>query len=81
MAKLTDMVDLKTGVFFKNPFPVCQDIVPADDVAKSVLEHLKYRYQMVSMMALTVGPHGGRILLLYNYTGGAQNVQQSAKQF
>jgi hypothetical protein len=73
MGKLTDICDLKTGQFFKTPLPVIQDIVPADDVSKSILEHLKYRYQMVSMLSLTVGPHGGRILLLYNYTGGATN--------
>lgn len=79
MGKLTDVVDLKTGQFFKSPIMVVQDIVPADDVSKSILEHLKYRYQMVSMLPLTVGPHGGRILLLYNYTGGPQQVTQSAR--
>lgn len=71
MPKLTDFVDEKTGKFFKSPVAVVQDIVPADDVSKSILEHLKYRYQMVSITSLTVGPHGGRILLLYNYTGGS----------
>lgn len=70
MGKLKDIVDDKTGKFIKSPIAVVQDIVPADDVSKSILEHLKYRYQMVSITSLTVGPHGGRILLLYNYTGG-----------
>jgi len=71
MSKLTDIVDDKNGKFIKSPVAVVQDIVPADDVSKSILMHLKYRYQMVSMLSLTVGPHGGRVLLLYNYTGGA----------
>ncbi len=69
MGKLKDLVDDKTGKFIKAPLVVIQDIVPADDVSKSILEHLKYRYQMVSITALTVGPHGGRMLLIYNYTG------------
>ncbi|MBX9668884.1 MAG: hypothetical protein K2X93_14765 [Candidatus Obscuribacterales bacterium] len=69
MGKLKDLVDDKTGKFIKAPLVVIQDIVPADDVSKSILEHLKYRYQMVSITPLTVGPHGGRMLLIYNYTG------------
>jgi hypothetical protein len=71
MPKLTDVVDDKTGKFIKAPIMVLQDIIPADDVSASILMHLKYRYQMVSMLSLTIGPHGGRVLLLYNYTGGA----------
>ncbi len=70
MGKLYDIVDDKSGKFIKTPLQVIQDIIPADDVSKSILEHLKYRYQMVSITPLTVGPHGGRILLIYNYTGG-----------
>ncbi len=69
MGKLKDLVDDKTGKFIKSPLMVIQEIVPADDVSKSILEHLKYRYQMVSITPLTVGPHGGRLLLIYNYTG------------
>ncbi len=75
MGKLKDITDDKTGKFIKTPIVVVQDIVPADDVSKSILEHLKYRYQMVSITPLTVGPHGGRILLIYNYTGGAVQLQ------
>ena len=71
MGKLKDVVDDKTGKFIKTPPLVVQEIVPADDVAKSILEHLRYRYQMVSLTPLNTGPHGGRLLLLYNYTGGA----------
>lgn len=78
MGKLKDIVDDKTGKFIKTPIVVVQDIVPADDVSKSILEHLKYRYQMVNITPLTVGPHGGRLLLIYNYTGGAVTLQQSA---
>ena len=63
MGKLRDLVDDKTGKFIKSPIMVVQDIVPADDVSASILMHLKYRYQMVSMLPLTVGPHGGRVLL------------------
>lgn len=74
MGKLKDIVDLQTGKFIKSPLMVIQDIVPADDVSKSILEHMKYRYQFSSITPCTVGPHGGRMLLLYSYTGGPQKV-------
>lgn len=69
MSKLKDVVDDKTGKFIKQPPMVIQDIVPADDVAKSISEHMRYRYQMTSITPLNTGPHGGRLLLLYQYTG------------
>lgn len=71
MSKLKDLVDEKLMKFIKSPTFVVQEIVPADDVSKSILEHQKYRYQLSSLTPLAVGPHGGRILLLYTYQGGA----------
>jgi hypothetical protein len=70
MPQLTDLADLKTNKFFKTPTAVVQEICPADDVSKSILDHMKFRYQLHSITPLTVGPHGGRLLLLYSYTGG-----------
>jgi hypothetical protein len=72
MSQLKDVVDDKTGKFIKSPPYIVQHIVPADDVAKSILEHMKYRYQFSSITPLTVGPHGGRLLLLYHYSGGGR---------
>ncbi len=72
MSRLKDVVDDKTGKFIKTPPPVLQDIVPADDVSKSILEHLRYRYQFSSITPLNTGPHGGRLLLLYHYAGGGR---------
>lgn len=69
MSKLKDVVDDKTGKFIKQPPLVIQDIIPADDVAKSINEHMRYRYQMTSITPLNTGPHGGRLLLLYQYAG------------
>lgn len=70
MSKLKDLVDDKLQKFFATPTFVVQDIVPADDVSKSIIEHNKYRYQLASLTPLAVGPHGGRVLLIYTYTGG-----------
>ncbi len=67
MAKLADFVDLKTGEKFNKPLLVVQDITPADDVAESILEHMKYNYQMISITPINDGPHSGRLLLLYSY--------------
>jgi hypothetical protein len=69
MPKLTDVADTKLKKFIKSPPMVVQEICPADDVSSSIIEHSNYRYQLTSMTALTVGPHGGRMLLLYAYTG------------
>ena len=68
MAKLTDFVDLKTGEYFKKPMLVIQHTVPVDDVADSILEHMRHQYQMIST-PIGDGPHAGRMLLLYSYTG------------
>lgn len=67
MAKLTDFVDVKTGEKFGKPLLVVQDITPADDVADSILEHMKFNYQMISITPLNDGPHSGRLLLLFSY--------------
>ena len=72
MPRLNDIVDQKTGKYIKSPTYVVQDIVPADDVSKSVLEHLRYRYQLSSITPLNTGPHGGRLLLLYHYMGASR---------
>lgn len=66
MAKLSDFVDRKTGESFKKPLLVVQDITPADDVADSILEHMKYSFQMISITPINDGPHSGRMLLLYS---------------
>ena len=71
MPKLTDLADLKLKKFIKSPTMVVQEICPADDVSSSIIEHSNYRYQLTSLTPLTVGPHGGRLLLIYAYTGGA----------
>ncbi|CAN5274625.1 hypothetical protein BH11CYA1_BH11CYA1_09780 [soil metagenome] len=75
MPKLTDLVDTKLKKWLKSPTMVVQEICPADDVSASIIEHSNYRFQLTSMTALTVGPHGGRMLLIYAYQGGAVNVQ------
>ena len=69
MAKLTDFVDLKTGEKFNKPLMVVQDTVPVDDVAESILEHMRFQYQMISIIPVNDGPHSGRMLLLYSYAG------------
>ncbi len=69
--QLKDLADLQTGKFFRSPTVVVQQIVPADDVAKVILEHLRFNYQISSITPLAVGPHGGRLLMLFSYTGGA----------
>lgn len=73
--QLKDLADMQTGKFFRTPTVVVQTIIPADDVAKTILEHLRFNYQISSITPLTVGPHGGRLLLLFSYAGGA--VQQT----
>lgn len=75
MPQLKDLADLKTNKFFKTPTAIVQEIVPADDVSKSILEHMKFRYTLQSMTPLAVGPHGGRLLLLFIYTGGAVKIE------
>ncbi|HMO22559.1 MAG: hypothetical protein R3C24_15870 [Cyanobacteriota/Melainabacteria group bacterium] len=67
MAKLTDIVDLKTGEKFGKPLPVVQAIAPADDVADVIIEHMKFSYQMISITPLNDGPHSGRLLMLFSY--------------
>jgi len=69
MPKLSDVVDLKTGKYIQKPLLVIQDVMPVDDVSKSILEHMRYQYQMISLTPIDTGPHGGRILLLYQYVG------------
>jgi hypothetical protein len=71
VSELKDFVDLKLQKVFGNPTAVVQTIVPADDVAKTILEHLRYRFQFISLTPLTVGPHGGRVLMLFQYMGPA----------
>lgn len=72
MAKLSDFVDKKTGEKFAKPLLVVQDIRPADDVAESILEHMRFQYQMISITPLNDGPHSGRLLLLFSYAGKGQ---------
>ncbi len=69
MGKLIDVVDLKEGKFFKQPTFVVQDVVPVDDVSKSILEHARFNYTFSSLTPINTGPHGGRCLLLFQYTG------------
>jgi hypothetical protein len=71
VSELKEFVDLKMQKQFGNPTAVVQCIVPADDVAKNILEHLKWRFQFISLTPLTVGPHGGRVLMLFQYMGPA----------
>ena len=72
MAKLTDFVDLKTGEKFNKPLMVVQDTVPVDDVADSILEHMRFQYQMISITPVNDGPHSGRMLLIYSYAAKAK---------
>ncbi|MDX2108553.1 MAG: hypothetical protein SFY67_19320 [Candidatus Melainabacteria bacterium] len=69
MGKLIDVVDLKEGKFFKQPTFVVQDVVPVDDVSKSIIEHARFNYTFSSLTPINSGPHGGRILMLFQYTG------------
>lgn len=71
MSELKDFIDLKLQKQFGTPTAVVQAIVPADDVAKTILEHLRYRFQFISLTPLTIGPSGGRILMLFQYMGPA----------
>ncbi|HEY9685276.1 MAG TPA: hypothetical protein V6C86_27120 [Oculatellaceae cyanobacterium] len=64
MAKLKDLIDAK-GEFYEEPPPIIQLIEPADYIAEAILEHLRYGYQVTSMTPLNTGPHGGRLLLLF----------------
>lgn len=67
MPKLSDVIDLKTGKYIKKPMLIIQDVTPVDDVSNSILEHMRYQYQMISLTPIDTGPHGGRILLLFQY--------------
>ncbi len=69
MAKLKDIIDPVTKEFVEQPPYIIQLIEPADYVAEAILEHMKYGYQMTSLTPLNTGPHGGRLLLLFHYTG------------
>ncbi|MBS1993213.1 MAG: hypothetical protein JSS83_22010 [Cyanobacteria bacterium SZAS LIN-3] len=71
MSVLSDFIDLKMQKQFGNPTAVVQAIVPADDVSKTILEHMRWRFQFISLTPLAVGPHGGRILMLFQYMGPA----------
>jgi hypothetical protein len=71
VSELKDFIDLKLQKQFGTPTAVVQAIVPADDVAKTILEHLRYRFQFISHTPLTIGPSGGRILMLFQYMGPA----------
>lgn len=71
MSELKDFIDLKMQKQFGNPTAVVQAIVPADDVAKTILEHTRWRFQFISITPLSVGPHGGRLLMLFQYMGPA----------
>ena len=64
MAKLKDLLDAK-GNFYEEPPMIIQLIEPADYIAEAILEHLRYGYQVTSMTPLNTGPHGGRLLLLF----------------
>ncbi len=69
MGRLIDVVDVKEGKFFRQPTFVVQDVVPVDDVSKSIIEHARFNYTFSSLTPINNGPHAGRILLLYQYTG------------
>jgi len=71
VSELKDFIDLKMQKQFGNPTAVVQAIVPADDVAKTILEHTRWRFQFISITPLSVGPHGGRLLMLFQYMGPA----------
>jgi len=67
MGTLKDCVDEKTGQFFTTPPYYIQAIVPADDVAKSLVDHLRFNYRMTEMLNVVAGPNSGRVLLIYQY--------------
>jgi hypothetical protein len=71
MPELKEFIDLKEQKVFGTPTSVVQAIVPADDVSRTILLHLKWRFQFVSLTPLSVGPHGGRVLMLFQYMGPA----------
>ncbi len=64
MAKLKDLMDEK-GNFYERPPLVVQIIEPADYVADQIMEHSRYGYQLISITPINMGPHGGRMLLLF----------------
>jgi hypothetical protein len=73
MARLKDILN-QQGEFYADVTPplYIQCIEPADYVADQLLEHLRYGYQLTSMTPLSTGPHGGRILLLFQYNPAAR---------
>lgn len=68
MARLKDLLD-KQGNFYEEPPLLIQTIEPADYIAETILEHMRYGYQMTSMTPLNTGPHGGRLLVLFQKIG------------
>lgn len=64
MARLKDFID-KQGNFYQQPPPIVQSVDPVDDVADSILEHLRFGYTLTSLTPVGFGPNAGRILLLF----------------
>jgi len=68
MARLKDLLD-KNGEFYEAPPLLIQTIEPADYIAETILEHMRYGYVVMSMTALNTGPHGGRLLIIFQHSG------------
>ena len=49
---------------------IVQIIEPADYVSDQILDHMRYGYQLASMTPINSGPHGGRVLLIFQQTAG-----------
>ncbi len=67
MARLKEFMTPQ-GEFYEQPPFIVQAIEPADTIADQILEHMRYGYQLTSMTPLNTGPHGGRLLLLFQST-------------
>jgi hypothetical protein len=67
MPKLKDFMNEK-GEFYEQPPMIVQIIEPADYVSDQILDHMRYGYQLASMTPINSGPHGGRVLLIFQQT-------------
>jgi hypothetical protein len=70
MARLKDFIN-QQGQFYEQPPIIVQSIEPADDVADSIMNHLGFGYQLMSITSVSAGPNSGRMLLLFQKTGAA----------
>ncbi len=64
MAKLKDFLD-KQGNFYDQPPIIVQSVDPVDDVADSILTHMRYGYTLTSITPIGFGPSAGRVLMLF----------------